>query len=132
MAGSGRVRPIEALIAPEVASTLAVLKVAPEDAGVARLARRYAQVIDDAALVAAELQEVYADVDPDDEATFKRIAALAARVGAQAVLSDLGPKLLAALDALGATPRARKAPKGGAGGQPSKLGAIRGSRRRPA
>lgn len=67
---------------PAVAATLAALPLANVDDGAARLAQIYAQALDDA----AELQDVEA-------------RALA--------ISRVGPRLLNALEALGATPRAR-------------------------
>lgn len=99
-AGNARLRPVDDLLAPAVAETIRNLEVAAEDAGAVRLATRYAAAIDAAA---PEL--------------------------AGQVLNDLGPKLLACLEALGATPRARAAAgKGGAQRGPSKLQALREQR----
>jgi hypothetical protein len=57
------------------------------------------------------------------------VRSLAAKVDRQEMLAKLGPKLLDALEALGATPRAR-AVKGGVGGQKGGggLAAIRSAR----
>ncbi len=80
------------------------------DRGAVALARRYAALIEDAAGVAEELERLR----PEDETTAAAVARLKARVDAQAVASDLGPKLLAALTALGMTPASRAAnTKGG-------------------
>lgn len=80
------------------------------DRGTVALARRYASLIEDAAAVAEELERLR----PADEDQAAVIARLKARVEAQTVTSDLGPKLLAALTALGMTPAARAAStKGG-------------------
>lgn len=114
------------LLAPAVAETVAALQVAPEDAAAVRLAQRYAATIDRAAEIAADLDEI----PPEDYDTEKLIRALRAKVEAQAVLAELGPKLLAALEALGATPAARaKLKAGGAPSAPSRLEALRQTRR---
>ena len=100
MPGRSRLRPAEALIAPDVAETVAnIPDLTVADVAAAKLAALYAAAIDGA--------------DTAD------------------VLDKLGPKLLAALEALGATPRARASRKGGAvGGRTGgKLGAIREARR---
>lgn len=117
-------RDAAALIAPSVTETVAALALADEDAGAVKLAERYAAAIDDAADIAAALAAV-----PYDEDLYKRVAALEQRVRAQAVLAELGPKLLSALEALGATPRARTAALKGGGdkGGPSKLERARQS-----
>jgi hypothetical protein len=73
------------------------------DTGVIALARRYAALIDQAQVIADRLD----DLDPENDSQVRMIAALRARVDAQAVASDLGPKFLAALAALGMTPAAR-------------------------
>ncbi|RKF24132.1 terminase small subunit [Micromonospora globbae] len=101
-AGSARLRSADALISPDVAETVAKLPDLTEaDAAAVKLAKRYAAAIDQAG--------------PDDAAE---------------VLDRLGPKLLAALESLGATPRSRAARKGGASvpGQ-GKLQALREARR---
>lgn len=120
-----RLQSTDALLGPAVADTINALPLAHADTAAARLARQYADTIDQAAQIAAALD----DIDDEDQA--QRVAALAAKVDAQTVLADLGPKLLHTLDALGATPRARAAiSKGGAGGgQKGKLAALREARR---
>ncbi len=95
-AKTGHLRPVDGLLAPVVAESVAALTLAPQDAAAARLARRYAEAID-----AAE------DTD--------------------AALDTYGPKLLAALAALGATPTARKARAGGVPGA-SRLQSVRDRR----
>lgn len=89
---------------PAVEETLANVEIRPEDAGLARLALQYARTIDQAAAIAAQAAKI--PFDPDTEEELKK---LRNRVSAQVTMSDLGPKLLAALDALGATPKARAA-----------------------
>lgn len=98
----------DALLLPAVAETLDALTIGPEDAAIARLARRYAAQIDEAARIAAAL----AEIDPDDDIN-RVLVALTGRVRAQSVLAELGPKLQAALVELGASPRARSGMKGG-------------------
>jgi hypothetical protein len=86
-------------LAEVVTETISVLTLKPEDVAAARLARRYAESIDAA---------LGTDAYPK-------------------LLALLGPKLLAALEALDATPSARAKPKGaGQGdGKPSKLAQLR-------
>lgn len=108
-----------------VAETLEKLELQPEDAGLRTLALHYARVIDRAEAIAAQARKIPFDPDSADE-----VKRLAARVSAQVTASDIGPKLLAVLDALGATPKARSA-AGGKGTPPktaagSALAAMRG------
>lgn len=121
-------RPVDDLVLPAVRDTIVGLdkEITPADAGAVRLAQRYAAAMDDAARVAAELDAI----DPLDEDDAARIARLAAKVTVQAVLETLGPKLLAVLEQLGATPKARALRKGGAGSAKpgGKLGQLRGTR----
>jgi hypothetical protein len=91
-------------MAGKVAETLGKLALQPEDAALAALAVRYGETIDEAAVLAAAAAAV--PFDPD---TAVQVARLRQRVEAHVVMADLGPKLLAALDALGATPKARAA-----------------------
>jgi hypothetical protein len=113
-------------LTPAVEETLSQLELAPEDVGIARLAVGYARTIDQAAAIAAQAQRIPFDPDTADE-----VKRLAARVSAHATMADLGPKLLATLDALGATPKARAvtAKSGGhkpaAGGTASPLARLR-------
>lgn len=105
-------------ITPAVESTLGTLALEPEDAALARLALGYARTIDQAAAIASAAQRI--PYDPD---TAEQVKRLAARVSAHATMADLGPKLLAALDALGATPKARSA-TGKAGSLPAKANPL--------
>jgi hypothetical protein len=97
---------------PAVAATLAELALDPADQAVSRLALHLARTIDRAEAIAAQARKIPFEPDSADE-----VKRLAARVSAQATASDLGPKLLAALDALGATPKARAQ----SGGKPAGL-----------
>lgn len=126
MAKVRAVRSVDELISPSIEATAAALdELTAADAAALRLARRYGAAIDDAHQVAAELAALL----PDDEDVRAQVAALAARVDAITTLDKLGPKLLASLEALGATPRARAAFKPvakGAGG--GKLAQLRNAR----
>ncbi len=83
------------------------------DGATVALARRYAALIEEAEQVAQELDAVR----PEDEGTAAVVARLKAKVDAQQVAADLGPKLLAALAALGMSPQSRAATtKGGVPG----------------
>lgn len=129
-----RLRNVQDLMVPAVAEAIDQLALKPEDAGVARLAQRYAAQIDESAQIAADLAEATAAAGSDaGEYDRRMLTALAKRVDAQAVLAELGPKLLAALESLGASPRARAAQvKGGATGGSNagtgRLAAIRSAR----
>ena len=92
----------------------------PEDAAAVALARRYAALIDDAAVAAkyreplAVLRRAVAFYGEDD--AVKALDKIADALGAHSVASDLGPKLLAALTALGMTAAGRGARGGESGG----------------
>jgi len=88
------------LLGPAVAAAIDALQAAPADAGAVKLARQYADAIDQA--------------DDRTEA-----------------LEKFGPKLLAVLESLGATPKGRAALRKEAPGAQGrgKLGAIREARR---
>lgn len=111
----------ERKLTPAVEESLGKLVLAPEDAALARLALTYARVMDGAAAIAAQAARI--PFDPDSA---EAVEQLRKRVSAQVTASDLGPKLLAALDALGATPKARSsASKPPTAGGKSKLAALR-------
>lgn len=83
----------------------------PRDAATAELARHYAALIDSAAPSAA-LAKAIDHLDariPADPASADAWRKITAALAEHSVASDLGPKLLAALDALGLTPKARQA-----------------------
>jgi hypothetical protein len=104
-----------------VRETLDRLDLKPEDAALKVLAAEYAATMDRAAAIAARLAKLPPDPDFAEE-----LQRLRQRVSAQVTVSDLGPKLLAALDALGATPKARStAGKPAPAGQKSKLTGLR-------
>lgn len=94
------------------------------DAGVEQLALGYAGLIDDAAgaarytkALAAIRRACRAACDPDVDDAFDKVCDA---LSAHSVASDLGPKLLSALDALGLTAKARHAGgKEGSGAEPA-------------
>ncbi len=120
------------LLAPAVQKAINALTVAPEDAGAVQLAHSYARLIDDAAPLAKyhdPLRKIAAGLDPDDSAAADAFNKIRTALSEHSVASDLGPKLLATLTALGATPASRAA-KGGQSGAPvtSKLDELRARR----
>lgn len=126
-------RDADELLAPAVAASVSALQLTDDrDAAVVRLAERYAAVIDLAANLAAEAERLLERLDPEDDAlALAQLAGLAIRVERQAVLEHLGPKLLAALQALQATPAARARRKGGGGDRAgeNRLTQLRAARR---
>lgn len=84
----------------------------PRDGGAVALLKRYAQLMDEAQALADEAELI----EPETDDQVRRLNALRLRVEAQTVVSDLGPKFLAALTALGMTVAGRatnKTTKGG-------------------
>jgi hypothetical protein len=124
-------RDADQLLVPKVEATLGALELAPADAALVRLVRDYAAAIDKAAELAADVEAAEGTLDPDDIIGRRQLAELARKVERQAVLATLGPKLLAALEALGATPAARNRGRAGGGGHggDSRLQALREARR---
>jgi hypothetical protein len=113
-----------------VDETLGALTLAPEDAAAAALARRYGQQIDEAAhaeAIAERAIKTLMEDDGDDGEHRRYVYALAAKVEAKELLDKLGPKLLAVLESVGATPAARSRLKGGkpANAAPSQLAELR-------
>lgn len=86
------------------------------DRAAAALALTYASLIDNAAPDAkyAAALAWLGTVRVEDAAQERQRVIIETALSAHTVASDLGPKLLAALDALGLTPRARKAVTPGA------------------
>lgn len=116
------------LVAPAVAESIDKLDTKPEDAALVRLVERYAAAIDGARRIALAAEEI----EPEDATQARQLAALRERVEAVTVLAELGPKLAAALEMLGASPKARAgfARKGGdsGDGKPTKLAQLRALR----
>jgi hypothetical protein len=119
------------LLYPAVAATIHALEpLDARDSGTAKLALRYARDIDRAELVAAQLEKVLRQVAGLDIDVYDRLLPLAVKIERTAVLATLGPKLLAALEQLGATPIVRSGKGDGGGGKPAgQLQALRTARR---
>jgi hypothetical protein len=100
-------------VARDVEAALGEAQPADRDAGAVALARRYAYLIDEAAPAAnygEPLRVLRAAVHTRDE--HQALQRITDALSAHSVASDLGPKLLAALAALGMTPASRQV-KGG-------------------
>jgi hypothetical protein len=109
-------------LAAKVQETIGKLELRPEDVALAELALQYAKTLDRCEAIAADARRV--PFDPD---TAEALEQLRKRVGAVTATSDLGPKILQALDALGATPKSRaQAPKATGKRAASPLAALRG------
>ena len=116
------------LLAFAVVESIESLDLSPEDAALAKIAEKYAREIDGAAAAAVQADRVLREIDDDPDLS-ELVGALKAKLAYRSALENLGPKLVAVLDALGATPKARaSAGKGGASRGPSKLAALRATR----
>lgn len=93
------------LLLPAVRETLDELDVGREDRALARLVLIYAMAIDDAQRIAMEAVKLAESTDDREKA----LSALLRRLDAGDKLAELGPKILAALESLGASPKARAA-----------------------
>lgn len=99
-----------ALLATVVRRALASIDdPSPKDAAAGALAVTYAKAIDEANVVAASLSKVLREVAELDGDVYDRLLPLAVRIERTHVLATLGPKLLATMDALLITPKARSA-----------------------
>jgi len=107
--------------------------IAPQDAALRALARRYACDIDEAAAVALDAQRVVEDLyrhrhGPVDPQVIDRLRRVITRIEQSTVLAQLGPKLNQALTDLGMTPRSRQAvgkPDPGGAGSPETKKAVK-------
>jgi hypothetical protein len=119
-------------------SALAAAAPVPEDAAAVALARRYATLIDDAAVAAkyrrplATLRRAVAHYDREigDDGAAEALGKVTEALAAHSVASDLGPKLLAALAALGMTTAGRGAKGGESGGIAARLDEFTAARAR--
>jgi 3-hydroxyisobutyrate dehydrogenase-like beta-hydroxyacid dehydrogenase len=115
--GVGSVHDVDKLVLPQVRHTIEQLHLLPADSAAATLAERYAELIDHAAVATTylkPLRELRA-VIAGNTAAAEHLTRLEVALSAHSVASDLGPKLLAVLESLGATPKARGAVMGGGG-----------------
>lgn len=122
----------------EIDEALAEARAAKRDAGAVALLRTYADLIDDAGVPGK-----YADAldwvigvaaASEDRNADKHSRAILLALSHQTAASDLGPKLLAAMEALQLTPRARKAasPADARNGAANPIDELRDKRRRRA
>lgn len=105
-----------------VVQALGAVVLAPADQGTTALAREYARLMDAAAPAAKYTAALdwLAHQGAGDRDADKHIRTITNALAAHSVASDLGPKLLAALEALQMSPRARAVvQKGGTGDKPS-------------
>jgi hypothetical protein len=117
------------------ALTAALTEAPPEkrDAATVALAKRYALELDDAAVISTAANKALrqlSQLDDVDTELFEKFEALAVRIEEVHVATTVGPKLLAVLEQLNLTPKARNAvvtPTGGGGGSAgnSALGQLR-------
>lgn len=124
-------------LAADLADALEAATLRPEDGATQALAVRYATLIDEAAPAAkyaSALAWLAGEHEADDAARARYVDTIRAALSEHSVMSDLGPKLLAALDALGMSPRARaalqKGAKTGDRSAPSRLDELRAARAR--
>lgn len=116
----------DAKLSQAVADTTGHLPLTDQDKAAVRLAVQYAAAIDQTAALADQAAAI--ELDGDDVTGRRQLAALAKQVETQAVLAELGPKLLACLVELGATPKARAALKPTTAAEQSKLAEMRAKR----
>lgn len=106
-------------MAQAVDTAIAAATLRPEDAGAVELVRRYAALIDAAtpsSVYARHIRAVARALDIEDRDAADSMRKIEEALAAHAVASDLGPKLLAALSALGLTVASRAAKGGESGG----------------
>lgn len=105
--------------------------VLPRDQGAVALALRYAALIDEATPASKyrdPMRHINRAISPADEKALEAWAKIADALAAHSVMSDLGPKLLATLAALGMSVSGRDAKSGGAPNGPQvsdELAALR-------
>jgi hypothetical protein len=94
-------------------------QIEPRDRGTVVLAKRYAALLDEAAIPQSYAEALHhLGTLVVDEVGRRHLQRIAAALSEHSVTSDLGPKLLAALTALGCNPGARVPVKGGNSGAP--------------
>jgi hypothetical protein len=113
-----------------VATALREAKPEKLDAGAVQLARKYAGLIDNAAVAAkyrksleAVRSALLASESIEAEDALEHFGKITDALAEHSVASDLGPKLLAVLTSLGLTPAGRGA-KGGQNGAPAAASAL--------
>lgn len=119
-------------MARALSASLKTAPTLPRDTSAVALAKRYAALIDEAAPAAKyrePLRVLRRLVPADDPAAVAAFEKLVDALGEHSVASDLGPKLLAVLNALGMTAAGRSAKGGAPDGPrvPDQLAALRES-----
>lgn len=114
------------LLRPAVESALTAASSGEEDAGARALALRYAELLDAAVptrdmaravrIVSSFLAGNLSDTTPQEREVATAWDRISSALAEHSVASDLGPKLLASLTAVGATLAGRKDKSAGAGG----------------
>jgi hypothetical protein len=94
-------------IVVEVGKSLTSGNFGDGDLGMVALAKHYANLIDDAVLVAASFDDLDTSEFATSAAMYKRLEKLEAAVNVYTVAATLGPKLMDALNVLGLSPEAR-------------------------
>lgn len=94
-------------IVVEVGKSLTSGNFGDGDLGVVALAKHYANLIDDAVLVAASFDDLDTSQLDMNAAMYKRLEKLEAAVNVYTVAATLGPKLMDTLNVLGLSPEAR-------------------------
>ncbi|HMG43947.1 MAG TPA: hypothetical protein VK611_21620 [Acidimicrobiales bacterium] len=122
-------------IARALAKALRAATVDDRDAATVALAKRLAALLDESAPRSAyeehllKVARAVASCDEPDDEVDRALRKIADALGRHSVASDLGPKYLATLTALGLTPAARGTKEGGqVVSGPSKLDELRARR----
>jgi hypothetical protein len=121
------------VVGRSVAAALRAAPPQPRDAGPVALAKLYARLLDEADELHAAAVAVLAGLDRDDVHGRAHVQKLADALDARQAAADIGPKLLAALQALNLTPAARgRDSKGVPARDPAadQLAALRAAKRR--
>lgn len=99
--------PVGAIL-PSVRDTIEKLDPEPKDKALRTLAEHYARAIDEARMIAVDARKLLdASARGDIEIPKRMLNALQKHTEATNVLTEVGPKLQAALESLGASPKAR-------------------------
>lgn len=117
-------------MAAALESALETAPTLPRDAAAVKLAREYARLLDDAAVTAKyrpHLRRLWAALPPGVPEVAEAFEKIRDALGEHTTASDLGPKYLAVLNALGMTAAGRSAKGGPADGPrvPDELAELR-------
>lgn len=124
-------------LSDEIGTALAAATLKPEDGATRALAVQYAVLIDEAAPAGKygkALAWLAGEIEVEADQRDRCVEIIRIALAEHTVASDLGPKLLAALEALGMSPRARaaqqKGTKTGDRRTPTRLDELRAARER--